>query len=328
MKTTKTIILVATLALFLYQCKNSNEKEVPSPTSTVSKKTETEPKRMDFSGNYVSDGYFQRNENYDWVAVSVKQGIDNIILRVRSRADKKKPTCTLDLTAKKFNDTTYIALLDQKPVKITFGENSINIATERPEDGGILHFYCSGGATVAGQYKKIDEPLDSSQVDKTIFSQVLNLQGIGFNVSVKNTNGKKELTVLPFGLQETNTPETTEIHGRVSGVETEDLNSDGSPEILVFVKNENGKKGTVIGYSTNNRKSMSRIYFPPVEDNDKINNGYEGHDEFSIIETYLAQRFPIAGSNNIRQITYKLEDGEAMRRFEINQVSDFPNPNH
>jgi hypothetical protein len=56
-----------------------------------------------------------------------------------------------------------------------------------------------------------------------------------------------------------------------------------------------------------------------------------GHDEFTIMETTLARRFPIykEGDTNsnptggTRQIEYKLQDGEASRAFVIHKISDY-----
>ena len=123
-----------------------------------------------------------------------------------------------------------------------------------------------------------------------------------------------------------------EIDGNVSNVEIEDLNSDGSPEVLVYITSAgSGSYGSVIGYSVNNKKSMSQIYFPPIADNPEISKGYMDHDEFAIIETTFAQRFPIyrEGDTNsnptggIRQVQYKLVEGEASRIFEVDKVLEF-----
>ena len=114
--------------------------------------------------------------------------------------------------------------------------------------------------------------------------------------------------------------------------EIEDLNSDGSPEVLIYTKSDgSGSYGNVIGFSVNNKKSMSQIYFPPITDNKELSKGYMGHDEFTIIETTLAQRFPIykeSDSNanptgGTRQVTYKLVDGEASRKFVVKNSTEF-----
>ena len=116
------------------------------------------------------------------------------------------------------------------------------------------------------------------------------------------------------------------------GAEIEDLNSDGSPEIVVYTQSDgSGSYGNVIGYSVNNKKTMSPIFFPSTAENNSINQGYMGHDEFNLIETNLVQRFPIYNpqdsnaepTGGIRQISYKLKEGENGRYFEINSVSEF-----
>ncbi|MDX2432339.1 MAG: hypothetical protein QNK35_15485, partial [Bacteroides sp.] len=113
--------------------------------------------------------------------------------------------------------------------------------------------------------------------------------------------------------------------------EIEDLNSDGFPELLIYTQSAgSGSYGDVIAYSVNNGKSVSQVYFPPISDNPEASKGYMGHDEFTIIETSLAHRFPIykEGDTNadptggMRQIRYKLVDGEASRRFEIVKITD------
>ncbi|MDC1198155.1 hypothetical protein N8035_04825 [Algibacter sp.] len=125
---------------------------------------------------------------------------------------------------------------------------------------------------------------------------------------------------------------TLKIDGQVVNAEIEDLNSDGSPEILIYTRSlGSGSYGNVIGYSVNNGKSISQIYFPELSDNKEANIGYMGHDEFAIIETSLARRFPIyknGDTNNnptggMRQIQYKLKDGEASRLFVIDKISTY-----
>jgi len=70
---------------------------------------------------------------------------------------------------------------------------------------------------------------------------------------------------------------------------------------------------------------------PSVAENAEASNGYMGHDEFAIVESTLVQRFPIykPGDSNAnptggtRQIQYKLKDGEAMRKFVVDQVVEY-----
>ncbi|MGG8495591.1 MliC family protein [Tenacibaculum sp. TC6] len=288
-----------------------------------------------FIGNYVSEGYTKRSEGYDWVAVSVKQGNNNSIqISIRSRADKKKPTCTFDTKAYPTdNNNIFESFQDGKKILYTFSNDSITITTKNQEDEKTLYFFCSGGATLAGTYTKIQEPLDTQQIDLTSFSKTLTLQKIGFNVTSVKKEEKNTLTIFTFGLEEVEFNETFDIEGsQVIGAEVEDLNSDGSPELFVYTQSDgSGSYGEVFAFSVNNKKSMSQVYFPPTAENKAINKGYMGHDQFSLVETSLVQRFPIykdtdTNSNptgGTRQVSYKLVDGEAMRQLVIDKVTEF-----
>jgi hypothetical protein len=293
--------------------------------------TTTETKEI--SGNYADAGYALRSQGYDWVGVSFRTTESGqAMVKVRSRADKKRPACTFDAVVYQREDNSYYTSDEGKTIVFTFSGDTLRIAAEGPDAANSLYYYCSGGATLAGTYTRVDGALDESQVDKTGFLKTLNLQGIGFEISTMKEDGFNFLTVKPFGLEISNDPERTEIDGRVTGAEIEDLNSDGSPELLVYTQSTgSGSYGDVIGYSVNNKKSMSQVYFPPVADNDAINTGYMGHDEFAIVETYLVQRFPVYRENDVnanptggmRQISYKLVDGEALRRFEVHRVDEY-----
>lgn len=144
---------------------------------------------------------------------------------------------------------------------------------------------------------------------------------------VRASNGT--LTIRTFGQDEGNEIFEQSIQGRVTGAETADLNHDGFPEVLVYVTSDgSGSYGTVIGYSSNNGKSMSQIHFPPTAENSKINQGYMGHDTFSTAEDTLVQSFPVyrPGDTNAnptgptRQVQYALVEGEASRAFEVSRA--------
>ena len=166
-----------------------------------------------------------------------------------------------------------------------------------------------------------------------MFSKVLNLQEIGFNISSIKNKGKNTLSIFTFGLKGQDYNETFDIEGeQVINAEVEDLNSDGSPELFVYTQSiGSGSYGNVYAFSVNNKKSMSRVYFQPTGENDKINQGYMGHDEFSVVENSLAQRFPIykEGDTNAkptggtRQVSYKLIDGEVARKLVVDKISNY-----
>ncbi len=152
------------------------------------------------------------------------------------------------------------------------------------------------------------------------FDKVLTLHGITFHVVATNEGSLNQLTITPSGLEISNSVIKQEIDGSVTGAEIADINADGSPEIYVYVNSAgSGSYGTLVAYSANNKKSLSGIYLPPLEDNKKNSVGYMGHDEFTIIENSFARRFPVYNEGDAnccpkggtRQLQYKLIAGEA-----------------
>jgi hypothetical protein len=153
--------------------------------------------------------------------------------------------------------------------------------------------------------------------------------GITFHVTSPNSGSINLVTITPSGLEIDNAPIEVEADGTVTGAEVADLNADGSPEIYVYVTSAgSGSYGSLIAYSANNRKSLSQIYLPPVDENPEASPGYMGHDEFAVVESSLVQRFPvyIEGDSNAqptggtRQVQYRLEPGEAgwvLRPYEV-----------
>ena len=176
----------------------------------------------------------------------------------------------------------------------------------------------------------IEKPIQEEQ--KIVFQKTLTLQNITFDIITTGEGSISELTIQPKGLEIDNQEIAVELDGQVVNAEIEDLNSDGFPEILIYTTSAgSGSYGNVIGYSVNNGKSISQIYFPDIFENKEASSGYMGHDEFAVIETTLARRFPVykdGDTNNnptggTRQIEYKLKDGEASRLFVIEKISEY-----
>jgi hypothetical protein len=152
------------------------------------------------------------------------------------------------------------------------------------------------------------------------FDQTMALQGVRFRVTCPNASSINEVTLEPTGLEIDNSPIVREVDGSVVGAEVADLNADGSPEVYVYVSSAgSGSYGSLVAYAANDKKSLSEIYLPPLEDDAEVSAGYMGHDEFSVVELSLGRRFPvyIEGDTNaeptggIRQLEYKLQPGEA-----------------
>lgn len=164
------------------------------------------------------------------------------------------------------------------------------------------------------------------------FNKEFDLQGVHFIVQATNNGSMNTLTITPSGLTEVNDVITREIDGTVTNAEVADINADGSPEIYVWVNSAgSGSYATPMGYSANNKKSLSDIYFPPISDDEVNSKGYMGHDEFAVVEGVIVQRFPLYGegdtnakpSGKTRQLQYKLTQGEAGWVMKLDQVVEY-----
>lgn len=305
-------IICICLVVFAVGCVSQPDKVKPTVSSLV--------------GNYVSEDYGKRSEGYDWVAVLVSQISDSTVkIAVRSRADLKKPTCRFDAEAVLVGVDTLKSFYDGRAILFVLKGDKLSISAENQKDDNLLCYFCSGGASLAGDYKKIAEPLDNNQIDKVAFEKVLSSGAIVFTVSSTDS----VLTIRPIGLEVVNDEMKHSIDGyTVVNAEIGDLNIDGYPELMVYLNSvDSCRYGMVISYSVNNGKSMSQIYFPSVLENDAAKTGYQGHDEFAIVESSFDQRFPIFEGGNrtekMRQIQYKLKDGEACRQLVVDKIIEY-----
>lgn len=99
-------------------------------------------------GHYLSDGYLNRDQGYDWVSVYVKERSPyQVAISVRSRIDRKKPTCTFDGVASIIDQNT-LMINNDFSMQFTFESDSLSIQGITEEDNNRMYFYCSGGATL------------------------------------------------------------------------------------------------------------------------------------------------------------------------------------
>lgn len=152
------------------------------------------------------------------------------------------------------------------------------------------------------------------------FHARLQLQGIRFDVHATSRGSINSLTVTPRGLKERNEVIHETIEGTVTAAEVADINGDGSPELYIYVTSAgSGSYGRLVGYSANRRKSLSDIYLPELSDDRGHGLGYQGHDEFRVVEGWLVRTFPVYRPGDLqskptggkRQLQYKLHPGEA-----------------
>lgn len=203
---------------------------------------------------------------------------------------------------------------------------------------GALLLFCCLFAACSSNKQRNNEPsvvtIDAmTKGEKTTVFQSAKLtypgSGISFEVSVQD----KQLIIQPYGLSILNDAFCHDITGyTVTNAEIGDLNLDSYPEVFVYLTSDgSGSYGKLIGYSVNNGKSASQVYLPEIAENSEINSGYMGHDEMAIVENTFCRRFPIytdgdsnaKPSGGMRQIQYKLVDGESCRILQVDKVLEF-----
>jgi hypothetical protein len=123
----------------------------------------------------------------------------------------------------------------------------------------------------------------------------LKIGKVGYRVECRNKKyDKNELTVRPVGFESAAREMNFYINGRVAKAQIDDLNSDGYPDLVLFIYSDsNAIYGTVYAFLSEANKSISPAVLPDVMLDGKVNAGYKGHDQFSLMEGYLLQKFPI-----------------------------------
>ena len=115
------------------------------------------------SADYATADYDKRVQGYDWVGVMVRaDGDRQIDIKVRSRSDIKKPTCHFDGKATLMGQDTAHGTIFQAKVNgstafFQFKDDSLIIDSP---DKYALNYFCSGGGSLAGEYKKLATNLE------------------------------------------------------------------------------------------------------------------------------------------------------------------------
>ena len=150
------------------------------------------------------------------------------------------------------------------------------------------------------------------------FNKTLQLQWISFHVQSSGQGSEQQLTITTSGARPPIKPIHQSVNGQVIGAEVADLNSNGLPEIYVFVQGAgSGSYGELVAYAVMKGSELSPITLPELTGANA--QAYQGHDQFQVVEGCLVRRFPISksGDSNAkatggqRQICYKLNAGEA-----------------
>lgn len=170
-----------------------------------------------------------------------------------------------------------------------------------------------------------DPPVPVAPPAVAAYEQSHELQGVTFSVVSANAGIPNPVVITTAGLEEDNSAWTDEVDGVVRQAEVADLDVDGSPEIYVYVESDKpAPERLLVAYAANNRKSLSSIQLPPLEDR----SGYLGKDEFAVVENVLARRFPLHDergmpTGKMRQLQYKLDKGGSGWILRLDQTVEF-----
>jgi len=121
------LFTVSMIAMLSMTCK---EKKSASVEEQVIEKIPVEYNIENLEGNYVTKEYSRRDEGYDWVVVTIS-ALNNseAFVTVRSRADKKKATCTFEGKGSLTDASTIKVEFEGKSILFMFKDKTLSIST-------------------------------------------------------------------------------------------------------------------------------------------------------------------------------------------------------
>lgn len=145
----------------------------------------------------------------------------------------------------------------------------------------LVGLLCFASATAQVAFNKIDSTLKIGKV--------------GYKVDCRNKKvNENQLIVRPVGFESEAKEISFPLKGRVARAEIDDLNNDGFPDLVLYIyKDSNAVFGTAYAFISDANKAILVCVSPDVQLDGKISGGYRGHDQFSLMEGTLVQRFPI-----------------------------------
>ncbi|MGM8885553.1 hypothetical protein ACS8FD_06385 [Psychrobacter sp. 1U2] len=149
----------------LVGCNNTSSATNTVATASTSTVAALSPAVQTVVGDYASEGYAKRAQGNDWVAVMISaNGSEQINIKVRARSDVKKPTCTFDGQAKlmgqdQAHGVIFETRANDSKVFLQFQNGKLTIDSD---DKYALNYYCSGGASIVGEYQKLKTNLELS----------------------------------------------------------------------------------------------------------------------------------------------------------------------
>lgn len=178
--------------------------------------------------------------------------------------------------------------------------------------------FCLGAVRAQIAFGKIDTTMT---VGKT-----------GYRVNCRNKEIKEnQMAIRPIGFESpANQNMNFPVRGRISKALVDDLNGDGVADLILFIYTDSAAiHGTVLAFISDGTKSIVPAGLPDLQLDGKLNSGYKGHDQFSMLEGTLLQKFPVykpedkdvpTGGNRVVQ--YQLSKVENGYKFAVMRSFD------
>lgn len=299
------------LAVILTSCNFTAEKTTPE------NRTLLYPEEA-FIGTFVSEGYEEKAKGADWVSVTITQIRQNLFhVEVRSRSDIKKPTCTLTTDAHLDKKGELITKQSGLELGFHISGDILNIYSPSDKD---LNYFCSGGATLAGKYKRLSGNPDQKQLDDSQFWKFLEYNDLTFSIqAIRDT-----LTIQPILPKGRADEVKIPFKGSIADAEIGDLDADGFPEVYVYIREGRDQHIRLEAYYLDKGISLRKIKShddPPLQPEEE--KDYYGKDEYKLNapESVLQRLFPIRGTNNFHFVEYVLQTENGITELNLRSVS-------
>lgn len=138
----------------------------------------------------------------------------------------------------------------------------------------------------------------------------------GYRVNCRNREIKSnQLSIRPIGFESpANESMNFPVRGRISSVQVDDLNNDGEADLILFIYSDSAAiHGTALALISDGTKSIYPCALPDPALDGKINEGYKGYDQFTLLEGTVLLKFPVfqpndkdkpTGGNRVVQYTF------------------------
>lgn len=135
---------------------------------------------------------------------------------------------------------------------------------------------------------------NQTKQENVFFKKILKGDKITYKIECLNNSSMNDLIIEITGDKKIVLKENFEIDGTVSNAEIRDIDNDGKEELFVYTNSVgSGGYGDVFVLTVNSKNKVVKIDFPETALNEKIKEGYMGHDSFHLKEYSLIQIFPI-----------------------------------